>query len=75
MSRRRGPLVVGMLAGLLGTLPAPTAAQLIGLRTIPVASGDQFLIYPSENLAIGGVRLALSDPLLDPFVNPSREPT
>jgi hypothetical protein len=72
MSRRRGPLVVGMLAGLLGTLPAPAAAQLIGLRTIPVASGDQFLIYPSENLAIGGVRIALSDPLLDPFVNPAR---
>lgn len=72
MSGRRGRWAVGMFAGFLVTLPPPAAAQLINLRTIPVASGDQFMIYPSENLAIGGVRIALSDPLLDPFVNPAR---
>ena len=72
MSRRRGLLAPALLAGVLAALPVPAAAQLINLRTIPVASGDQFLIYPSENLAIGGVRIALSDPLLDPFVNPAR---
>jgi len=60
------------LAGAVLLAPVPAAAQLISLRTIPVAAGDQFLIYPSENLAMGGVRIALSDPLLDPFINPAR---
>lgn len=72
MSRRCGGLTAWVCAGALVGLPVPAAAQLISLRTVPVAAGDQFLIYPSENLAIGGVRIALSDPLLDPFVNPGR---
>lgn len=50
----------------------PAAAQLIELRTVPVASGDQFLILPSEHLAMGGLHIALDDGWLDPFVNPAR---
>ncbi len=46
-------------------------SQFIGLKTVPVATGDQFLIFPSRNLPMGGVHIALDDPLLDPFVNPS----
>jgi len=57
----------------LGLVLAPPVAraQLINLTTIPVATGDQFLIYPSDHLAMGGVRIALRDPLADPFVNPA----
>lgn len=46
-------------------------AQLISIRTVPVAQSDQFDVYPSHNLAMGGVSIALRDPLLDPFVNPA----
>ena len=49
----------------------PAVAQLIPIKTVPVASGDQFLLFPSENLAMGGVGLALPDTLGDPFGNPA----
>jgi hypothetical protein len=52
--------------------PATVPAQLINIKTIPVATGDQFLIFPSQNLGIGGVSLALDDSLGDPFVNPAK---
>ncbi len=50
---------------------APSSAQLIPIKTVPVASGDQFLFFPSDNLAMGGVGLALPDTLGDPFGNPA----
>ena len=53
-------------------VPAAALAQVIGLKTVPVAAGDQYLIAPSQNLGMGGVNIALDDPLLDPFVNPAR---
>jgi hypothetical protein len=46
--------------------------QLINIKTVPVATGDQFLIYPSENLSIAGLSIAVNDSLLDPFINPAR---
>jgi hypothetical protein len=52
-------------------LPAISPAQLIQIKTVPVAQGDQFDIFPSRNMAMGGVSIALRDPLLDPFVNPA----
>jgi len=54
------------------TPPTTAAAQFIALKTLPVASGDQFLIFPSENLGMGNVSIALDDALLDPFVNPAK---
>lgn len=66
-------LPVGSTAMFIASLLAvPTAAQLIPVRSVPVAAGDQFLIYPSHRLGMGGVTLALRDHLLDPFVNPAR---
>ncbi|MGH7531575.1 MAG: hypothetical protein ACREMN_14435 [Gemmatimonadales bacterium] len=58
---------------LLGAaMPAsPAVAQLISIKTVPIAQGDQFLIFPSDNLGLGGVSIALADSLLDPFVNPA----
>jgi len=48
------------------------AAQVIPIKTLPIATGDQFNIFPSANQAMGGVGLALSDSLLDPFINPAK---
>ena len=51
---------------------APAAAQLITIRTLPVSQGEQFAFFPSHNLGMGGVSLALADTLLDPFANPAK---
>ena len=48
-------LLLTILAG------AGLTAQLIPIRTVPVASGDQFLTVPSETLGMGGVMIALDD--------------
>jgi hypothetical protein len=69
MRGMRAPL---LLCSVLALVSMPAAAQLIELRTVPVASGDQFLIFPSEHLGMGGVHIALADTWLDPFVNPAR---
>ena len=63
---------VTMLMGLVVCAATPAAGQLINLRTVPVAAGDQFLIFPSDNLGLGGVSIALDDPWLDMFVNPAK---
>ena len=49
----------------------PVCAQLIPIKTIPIAQGDQFEIFPSDNLGLGGVSIALADSLGDPFSNPA----
>ena len=62
---------VVLLFPLLLTLAGAAAAQVIPIRTVPLSEGDQFLLYPSNNLGMGGVTLALADSLLDPFRNPA----
>ena len=47
-------------------------AQLISIKTIPVASGSQFEIFPSQNIGMGSVSIAIDDPWLDPFINPAK---
>ena len=49
----------------------PATAQTIPIRTVPVASGDQFLILPSETLSMGAVRVAVDDTLADAWSNPA----
>jgi hypothetical protein len=56
----------------LSPLFVPVAAQLIPVKTAPVAEGDQFGFLPSANLAMGGVSIALADTMLDPFMNPAK---
>ncbi|MCI0434167.1 MAG: hypothetical protein L0271_11105 [Gemmatimonadetes bacterium] len=60
------------LAAMLMIGGTPLAAQLIGVKSVPVAAGDQFLIHPTRNLGMGSVSIALEDPLLDPFTNPAK---
>jgi hypothetical protein len=61
---------VAILSSVIGG-PAPAAAQLISIKTVPVAEGDQFAFFPSANLGMAGVSIALHDTLLDPFGNPA----
>lgn len=63
--------IVYLLLGAALSLPGQTAAQLVPVKTVPVAAGDQFLLFPSAHLGMGGAGLALSDTLGDPFVNPA----
>ncbi len=63
-------LVLATVGGLV--FAADTDAQLVNLRSVPVASGDQFLIYPTERLGMAGPSIALADRWLDPFVNPAK---
>ena len=63
--------LVGIVPLLLGS-PTVANSQFISLNTVPLASRNQFLIFPSERLGMGGVEIALDDPLLDPFVNPAK---
>jgi hypothetical protein len=56
----------------LVAIPVQLQAQFIALKTVPVAAGDQFLLFPSRNLGMGSVSIALDDSILDPFVNPAK---
>jgi hypothetical protein len=60
------------LALLATSAPASGQAQTIQLKTVPVATGDQFLTPPSERLGMAGVSIAIDDELNDLFVNPAK---
>src|SRR5207237_10165969 len=66
--------VPGALArsALLLTTAPPRGAQLISIKTVPIAQGDQFNVFPSLNQGMGGVAIGLPDTLLDPFRNPAK---
>ncbi|MEW5917363.1 MAG: hypothetical protein AB1762_13200, partial [Gemmatimonadota bacterium] len=56
----------------LGVLPPPSvAAQLIAVRTLPIADANQFSFFPALTAGMGGVSIAVQDSLHDPFVNPA----
>ena len=61
-----------VLASLLAMQATPLAAQLIQIKTLPIADGDQWRFFPSANVGLGGVSIALRDSLLDPFDNPAK---
>jgi hypothetical protein len=53
-------------------VPTGAPAQIISPKTIPVAEGDQFLLYPAKRVGMAEVSIALADTLGDPFVNPAK---
>lgn len=57
---------------LLGTLASSASAQLVQIKTLPMAEGDQFAFWPSANQGMAGLSLSLPDSLLDPFLNPAK---
>ena len=48
------------------------AAQLIQIRTVPVATGDQFLTTPSANFGMAGLTYAVDDSIADGWSNPAK---
>lgn len=52
--------------------PSTVRAQLIQVKTLPVADGDQWRLFPSANQGIGDLSIALPDSLHDPFENPAK---
>ena len=62
------------VAGFVMATLAPVAlsAQLIQIKTLPIADGDQWRIFPSANAPMADLSIALADSLLDPFVNPAK---
>ena len=71
MPDRRASKTVFSLLALACTVPTEATAQVISLRTVPVATGEQFSIYPSRNLGMGSVTVAVDDPWVDAFGNPA----
>lgn len=68
----RVPLVSFAPVLALAALGASAHAQLVTPKTVPVAQGDQFLIFPSDKLGMGGVKITVADTLYDGFVNPAK---
>jgi hypothetical protein len=70
---RKSFLQAGSFTCLMLLLPtAGTTGQSIPVKTVPLASGDQFLLIPSRSIGMGGVSIALDHPFSDPFVNPGK---
>lgn len=71
---RRLSVTRGLIAllGCLVVAASPLSAQLIPIRTVPVASGDQFLTVPSATLGMAGTRIAVDDSIADLWSNPAK---
>lgn len=61
-----------LLAGLCFLAgPASLAAQQTALKTVPIATGDQFLLVPARSIGMAGVSVAVRDTFGDPWENPA----
>src|SRR5262245_5070278 len=63
-------LVRACCMGVLAPLVFAAHAQVIRVKTIPVAETEQFSFLPSAGMA--SVSIAVPDTLLDPFINPAK---
>jgi hypothetical protein len=57
---------------LMAILSSPAISQYIDIKTIPVATGNQFQIFPSTMSSYGGISVAVNDDYNDPFINPAK---
>jgi hypothetical protein len=64
--------IIALLVVALAGLAAPLPAQLISVKTLPIAQGDQFDFFPSRNQGMASVSIAVTDTLLDVFSNPAK---
>ncbi len=69
--RRRLLPALALGVSAVGVAALPLSAQLISIKSVPIAEGEQFAVFPSRNDGMGGVSIALDDSLLDPFRNPA----
>lgn len=68
----RRSFVPALFLFVLTALPATSSAQNITLKTVPIPTGEQFLLFPSLSMGMGGVGIALDDPVGAAFSNPAR---
>lgn len=69
----RRALTVSALALSVSVLcPSSTSAQIIVVKTLPIADGEQLSFFPSANLGMAGVSIAIRDSIHDLFVNPAK---
>jgi hypothetical protein len=61
-----------VLAAVAPAALSAARAQVIAVKTAPIADGGQFAFLPSANLGMGGLSIALPDSALDPFINPAK---
>lgn len=54
------------------TIPWSLGAQFIGIKTLPLASGEQFNLFPSQNESFGGMNIAMTDAWAEAFSNPAK---
>src|SRR5436309_15564020 len=62
------------LSVVLLAVAGTASAQSIPIQSVPLVPADQFDIFPSLTLAMGGVSIAVPYTLHDPFVNPAKGP-
>lgn len=67
-SPKLSPALVVVLFISWGT---PVRAQLISLKTVPLATGEQFQLYPADRVGVGALSIALPDTLRDPVASPA----
>lgn len=72
LGARAGAMRAVLCLATLAALARSSHAQLIQVKTLPIADGDQWRIFPSANSGMGDISIALADSLLDPFVNPAK---
>ena len=53
-------------------LPLLGFSQLIGIKSVPLATGDQFNMYPANNYGMAGLTIAIDDSLNDAYHNPAK---
>ncbi|HED10367.1 MAG TPA: hypothetical protein ENJ10_06740 [Caldithrix abyssi] len=53
-------------------MPIILSAQFIGIKTLPLASGEQFNLFPSQNESFGGMNIAMTDAWAEAFSNPAK---
>ena len=66
------PWLRNSLSCALVLVSASVSAQSMPLKTVPIATGEQFLIFPSRTLGMGSLGVAHEDALQDGFGNPGR---
>jgi hypothetical protein len=66
------PVALVVAALVLALLPAAASGQNITLKTVPIPTGEQFLLFPTRSLGMGSVAIAADDSLAAPFANPAR---
>ena len=64
--------LLGRITIAVAAMATSASAQLISVKTVPIAQGDQFDFFPSRNQGMASVSLAVADTLLDPFSNPAK---